>query len=221
MHVPITHELKTKVSARIRDVLLTREIRMNFGVDDISETYQLPKKHPAIIKLLWGEFDHLHGQLPKDWCNELRTDYSGNCQVNLECVGPDGETYTITVNLIGNKNHAILIPPNCSTYHHFSVAYDVCPEVKEFFDRQIEALKIEAKWEKVIEDVQKFLGSTKSLNAALKAWPEVRTFIPNEYLERIDKKAERSAAQTAAQNALAEIDREGAVAAATVAALAA
>jgi hypothetical protein len=220
MHVPITNKLKSDVTNRIRQVLLPRELRLHFGTSDIDETYNLPKKHPAVIKMLWGKHAHLYDKIPKEWCQERRDDYCDKCNVFLDTVDPDGESLTITVNLTG-ANESVLTPPNTGHYQHYKVPYDICPEVQNFFEKQSQAKKIEAKWDKVDEDVAKFLESTKSLNAALKAWPEVRTFIPQEYLERIDKKAERSAAQTAAQNALAEIDREGAVAAATVAALAA
>lgn len=220
MHVPITNKLKEEVSKRIMHVLLPRELRLHFGTADVDETYSLPKNHPAVVKMLWGENAHLYDKIPKEWCTERRDDYSKKCEVYLDSVDPDGESIGIKVNLTG-ANKSVLAPPDSGSYTHYKVPYDICPEVQGFFDKQSQAKKIQAKWSKVDDDVTKFLESTKSLNAALKAWPEVRTFIPKDYLERIDKKAERSAAQTAAQNALAEIDREGAVAAATVAALAA
>jgi hypothetical protein len=220
MHVPITQKLQQEVTKRIMQVLLPRELRLHFGTADVDETYSLPKKHPAVIKMLWGKHAHLYDKIPKEWCEERRTDYSKKCNVYLDSVDPDGESIGITVNLTG-ADKSVWAPPNTGCYTHYKVPYDICPEVQGFFEKQSQAKKIECKWRKVDNDVTKFLESTKSLNAALKAWPEVRTFIPTEYLERIDKKAERSAAQAAAQNALAEIDREGAVAAATVAALAA
>lgn len=48
------------------------------------------------------------------------------------------------------------------------------------------------RWKAVEEQVVKFVGECKSLNEAVKLWPDLRRYLDRDYLERLDKKVERT-----------------------------
>jgi hypothetical protein len=226
MHVGISQELLNKVSHRIRFELKPKDYRLHFGVDDVDNTFKLPSDHPIVSKAIWGKYEHLQAQMPSSWLEKLDFDYSDEADLRLRTKTRDPQLNARGVKFVDicvglKKKREITVPPKCARYTTFDVDQDICPEIKEFFDKKIEDTKFELKWQKIADDVRAFLDSNKSLNAALKAWPELRAFIPADYIARVEKKCERKASREEAERKLAEIDREGAVAAATLAALAA
>jgi hypothetical protein len=77
--------------------------------------------------------------------------------------------------------------------------------------------EIEARWTKVRNDVASFLEHCKSLNEALKLWPDIRIYIPQRYLDKaetVTKKAK--AAESTALEHLKSIDTDNAVASAVM-----
>lgn len=226
MHVAITQKLLSEVGNLIHHKLKPKEYRLNFGVDDIDSTFVLPSNHEIIPRIIWGKHINLQQQMPKEWLEELHWDWNDEATLNLESKINDSELNALGVKKINiqvklKKKRNITVPPKCARFSTFPVDSEVCPEIKEFFDKKVSEEKFELKWRKVRDDVGSFLDSSKSLNAALKAWPELRAFIPAEYLERVDRKVDRKAERAEVERKLAEIDREGAVAAAALAALAA
>lgn len=76
------------------------------------------------------------------------------------------------------------------------------------------------KWNDIREKVLNFVESCKSLNEALKLWPELRMYIPQEYLDRVDRKVTRNKSEdtpSKALEALAGLDTQEIQAAAVVA----
>lgn len=64
--------------------------------------------------------------------------------------------------------------------------------------------EVSARWAAVTEQVYGFLQSCKSLNEAVKLWPDVRRYISDEYLARLDQKTARQSADDARKNAALE-----------------
>jgi DNA polymerase elongation subunit (family B) len=64
------------------------------------------------------------------------------------------------------------------------------------------------RWTKVQDQVLKFLGSCKSLNEAIKLWPDVRRYIPKDYLKRVDTKVEKTKTKSSGADALAGMDMD-------------
>lgn len=54
------------------------------------------------------------------------------------------------------------------------------------------------RWSAVERQVMDFVGKCKSLNEAVKLWPDLRRYIDREYTERLDKKVERIKPETSA-----------------------
>ena len=98
----------------------------------------------------------------------------------------------------GRKNRSIInIPPEAAKQY----GLDLVPKYRE------DCKAIEERYKKVKKDVTSFLESCKSLNEAVKLWPDIRTYIDKHYLERLDKVAEKSEPKkTNAMEVLSQID---------------
>jgi len=63
------------------------------------------------------------------------------------------------------------------------------------------------RWAVVRQQVLNFVDKAKSLNEAVRLWPDLRRYIDDEYLERLDRKEERvKPADSEAAKALAQLD---------------
>ena len=213
MLVRISGELKTDVSSHIHHRLQPKDYKLEFGVEaNVEQTFKLPSSHPVIPKITWGEHLALKNLMPREWLTTL-SHYGGEVTLRLNV---DDTPINVRV-----QGEAPTVPPRCDGAHRFSVSSDICPEIKSFLDLKIREKQFIEKWDRIKRDIRAFLDSAKSLNAALKAWPGLRAFIPDEYLERVEAKVERKASVEAMEKKLAEIDRDTATAAATAAILAA
>lgn len=216
MHVGITQELKSDVSSRIRNFFRRKAYQLEFGCEVLSQTYTMDREHPMLSKIIWGEHEHLLALMPAEWCKRLTSDFDLRVKTKVP-----GREVASSIRIKVRNRTELVAPPGFESFREHTIPYDLCPETKKYFDLSVREEEFEAKWQKIDNDVRNFLKSNKSLNAAIKAWPELRAYIPSDYLERVDKKPERKAQQEKAAQTLAEIDREGAVAAATLVTLAA
>jgi hypothetical protein len=164
--------------------------------------------------LVWGQHNNLRDVIPHEWKREreditLRVDYvsAEGTEQRIEC----------QINFVGSR---LVCPPNAGGYYHTIIVdanyHLVAPYVA--YAKQVH--EIDERWDKVKEQIIKFLKGCKSLNEALKLWPDVRIYIPKQYIERIERKVERASADSSALDILKSIDTDGAVAAAVGARLA-
>lgn len=81
------------------------------------------------------------------------------------------------------------------------------PHLLEPIRQRTDALEeITERWSKVQSQVLSFLDNCKSLNEAVKLWPDVLRYVPDEYKERLERKAVKVVKESAALAALKEID---------------
>jgi hypothetical protein len=81
--------------------------------------------------------------------------------------------------------------------------------------------QVASKWSQIKDKVITFFRSCKSVNEAIKLWPDVRMYIPTEYMERVERKAARGpgSGPSDAMSVLATMNLEEIQAAAVVARL--
>lgn len=169
-----------------------------------------------IVDKVWGDYLHLANQMPQDW-----KAYRDEVNLRVEMPREDGTSYKIdrTMRLVGGIR--MMCPPNTPNYGfriELPADHELMAEYVEY-KKQIDEVTL--RWKKVATEIVKFLQNCKSLNEALKLWPDVRIYIPNEFIVRVEHKVERSAATSTALDVLKSIDTDGAVAAAVGARLAA
>lgn len=81
------------------------------------------------------------------------------------------------------------------------------PRIAEFLQLREQREEVQVRWDKVREQVKTFLNASKSLNEALKLWPDLRRYVPLNYLRRVDQKTEKKVREeSAALAALKALD---------------
>lgn len=164
-------------------------------------------------ELAYGEHMHLMGQVPKEWTKMYRG--HGSFSVNAG----EGEVIEVSTYCDDAVRN---MPPSHRDYRSFTVGLDnprLPQEVTEYVHKARERKAIEQRWNAVSAKVTQFLESCKSLNEAIKLWPEVEHYIPKDYISRLFAKREKSASESRAMEVLGGIDTQELTAAVVIARL--
>lgn len=170
----------------------------------------------VFLEKFWGSYRGLLDQMPESWMRRM-DNINGRCSYEVPNPDKPDETISGSVSREVQFRPPLMLPPNAETYGvYFEVTQDN-PIVAEYvaYDAQVKAAH--QRWRKVEADVVSFLRSCKSLNEALKLWPDVRIYIPQGYLDRAEEKTAKSkAAESRALEVLKSIDTDAAVASAVM-----
>ena len=197
------------VQAVKREISRMKDAEENAFVKPVQEV-EMPRATDDLIQLVWGEHLELKNKMPSDWLAK-----TNSLDIRRRIVHEGIETDArFTVKFA----EQMIAPPGTSTYRHdIFVAEGVYPPLTAVIKYETEMVEIKARWKKVNQQIVDFLQSCKSLNEALKLWPAVSIYIPKTYLDRVGRKVEREVKVSAAQQALAGVDTDAAIAAATTA----
>ena len=209
-YVAISGELKTSVKEQIRNL----ERKDVGAIPDVPSSVSLDTIPEDLKDKVWGEHRHLEAMMPKDW-----KVYRDDLTLKVKFVSDDSIVHNMTFEVMF-KGDTLPCPPNTRPYSFAVEVDEYYPMVAEYLVYRKKVAEVETRWNKVKVDVMKFLENCKSLNEAIKLWPDIRIYIPKQYIERIEKKAERAVSNTSALDILKGIDTDGAVAAAIGARLA-
>lgn len=224
MNVRISQELQSDVRSQINTMRL-QDIQLQLGSSEQDKLFCLSGSSTELINLVWGKHLHLKSQMPTEWMKDLCKDHRPHIWIHVKWdeitdenkpSEPKSKKFQIYV-----KNGSFVVPPRMSSGSEFSVRKeDLTGDLKRINDLNDQYEELCAKWKKISADVITYLRSAKSLNSALKNWMELKAFIPQEYLDRVTAKPERTAERKKAEEALANIDRNLAVTSATMVKLA-
>lgn len=172
-----------------------------FNLPDHIMLSQVTEEHH---RMLWGEHYHLKDQIPTEWKNSTR---------RIDLQAKDSHDVTFSVQLRFPED--VYVPPNVSSWGaHIEVPADH-PLIKDYAEQSSAISEIVKRWEDVKTKVNEFLSNCKSLNEAVKLWPEIKYYIPTAYLERLEEQKPKSVAnESKAQQILKTIDTDSVVAAA-------
>lgn len=195
--VYITRELETRIHNKIvkmRDQEVQIEVPNNDKPIIIDAT-------ELLMQMAWGDYKHVFPQLPKEWLK-----YSKGQDINVITeVAEDGLETKYCVSITGLSNY-YEIPtndrwsaprPSCTrewlqTKLHLTGAQEILDQLVEKETRTV----INEKWDKVASDIRLFLSKCKSLNEALRLWPALKMYVPEEYIDRVNHKVERRQRET-------------------------
>lgn len=167
---------------------------------------------PVFDQPFWKQHLHLKTLIPQDWCEKLT---SATLLVDFSA-GDDkpSETHHLSCNF----DPPVLLPPNGKTYNiSFKMSAEI-PEIAPLIERYKRVNEVEERWKKVHDQVGGFLRKCKSLNEALKLWPQIEMYIPKDYIDRANKKSERTkAGESNAAEMLKEMDTDQLTSAAVIA----
>lgn len=166
-----------------------------------------------VMELLWGDDRAVMTSIPVSFTHQV-----SSIRVNLIIPNEDGTTTDSWKNRTEfyiKPNTGSFVAPNResnpSELTINSLAIDD-PFVKDWMDYKITIRDVNLKWDKLTKQVITFVEGCKSLNEALKLWPDVKLYVPNKYMERVEKKVEKSnAVSSSAMDALKNIDTDFAV----------
>ena len=173
-------------------------------------------------QLIWGEHAELKDKIPETWKTNTAK------LVMQYRVKGENDYNTAFFTLICTQTEGFQAPRTTNiSYYGMDVKFDTeeaCPPIMaEVIEYTKQVTEVDSRWKKVKVQVQEFLNNCKSLNEALKLWPQLEIYIPKQYLERMYKNsaaAKKSAEENAALKALQSIDTDFVVATAVGARLA-
>lgn len=161
---------------------------------------------PRILQVLFGEQWRKMVECPSDWfCSR------GDIDVRIRVENAQGVFIrTCSTYLISSKPHDSFRVPAARAYARVDIStpedFERWPEAAKHRDYWLARNDIEKEWLKVREQVHSFLSQFHSLNKAVKAWEGVRLYIPQNFLDRLDAKVERTKSEINAELAVASID---------------
>jgi hypothetical protein len=199
-YVAISNELIDNVRGEIRG-MARKEL------DTIGPLPKLQGTESFIEQHLWGNLVHLKGQMPSQWKKHCS-------QVILRIHFPDGAVWQDHVTLATPAE----APPDYDFYKTPKVSFQHDdPSIAHIVTQIGNRNDAQKRWQAVESQVLDFLRKCKSLNEGLKLWPDLRMYIHPHYLERVERKVERSTASSGAAEVLKSIDTNQIVAAAVIA----
>lgn len=229
-YVAISQRLIECVSHNILD-MKSREVQLNAKDTPRIESFLTttsvpPESQQAMLKdfsdRAWGDYIEWREKTHPDFCQT-----SDRFGIQIK----DAEGNQVYIDNSSNCQAAyVVVPPHATTYYTTWITltideYKAKPWAKDFLDidvyiEQTNKIKaIQNKWEDIRDKVLDFLDSVKSLNEAAKLWPDIRLYIPQEYLTKLDEKREVAQRKTKERNdnaldILAELEQVGATQAA-------
>ena len=200
-----------------------KDMQLQLGSSDYDKLFYSDGSNTELVNLVWGEHLHLKSQMPTNWMKDLSKEYNPHIYLRVQLASDpasgDSKHVKFRVMVAGKKS--FLVPPRQNSGSEFTMdEKDLIGDLRRLYDLHHQYEELQTKWRKIAEDVLTYLRSAKSLNSALKNWAELKAFIPQEYLDRVAAKPERTAERKKAEEALANIDRNLAVTSATLVKLA-
>jgi hypothetical protein len=195
--VYITKELTKNIERRIYKM---RDREVEIEVPDHEKNITADASE-LLMQMAWGDYKHVFPQLPKEWLKHNKTQ-----DVNVAAAEDEnGNAEKYHFNIVGLQNYYepptadrwSAPRPTCTkawleTKLHLTGAQDMMDQLAQKEIRNT----IFAKWNKVNTDIQAFLDKCKSLNEALRLWPALKMYVPEEYIERVETKVERRKRET-------------------------
>lgn len=160
-----------------------------------------PEFNAAIDKVLWGEYIDLKPRLFK---------FNKTCPVvlTLPITGSDVAVWRVGFEINGpcfskhdNWNAREITKEEIAGLNIYHL--ETMQALRAFIDARYEC---ETRWATATNQVKKFLNAAKSLNEAVKLWPDLRRYIDDDTLTRLDAKTERTKTASAAADVLATVD---------------
>lgn len=166
--------------------------------------------YAAATKQLWSKYEHLRNIVPVEWLKD-----SNRVDVKITDAPSIGE-------LMIEKR--IQMPPNAQAGYGYvevrlklaDLPFDLMAKMAAFNTASTEHAK---KFDQIKAQVVGFLENSRSLNDALKRFPDLALYIPKEFLDRVERKVARAASVLSEPLKGIEIDRGMIVAAGVLGAL--
>lgn len=169
----------------------------------------LSPDNPTILRALWGEHLHLKDLIPTTWKSTVEQ-IRASVRINLS--ETESKTYGYTIGFTSG-----IEAPMTHGYYQIYELQQGTPELADIHAYAANHVEITQRWNMVSSKIINYLESCKSLNEAVKTWPDVSIYVDKEDLDRLEVKREKKAKESAATEALASMNVDELVGAAVIA----
>ena len=201
--VRISSELLTAVS---RNIMAMCNAQVERDAGNEPGNIAIDPYDPRILQALFGEQWRKMVECPSDWFYprddiDVRIEVKSEQGAFIKYCRPD---------FISSKPNVSFRVPYGRSYQTIDISttedFERWPEAAKHRDYWLARDAIEEEWHKVRDQVHSFLSQFATLNQAVKSWEGVRLYIPQNFLDRLDAKVERTKSETNAELAVANID---------------
>lgn len=202
-YVAISNQLMDEVRSKINRM---KEAEVN-SIPAVMDNLSFNTVPHDYEQLVWGEHFHLKDSIPPSWKRNVG-ELCGYAEYTHNGRTLKTRLYIKLANKIG-------VPPDQNSYTAHFYMPETHPDMAPIIERDKQVDDISNKWNAISSKIRDFLGNCKSLNEAVKLWPDVRIYIPQSYMDRMLAKSERTAEKISkASEFLKQIDTDTAIAAA-------
>ena len=197
-YVAISTHFVQRVESKIQYMM---DVELKTLGDEPNKGFDLDDED--IAKAVWGEHYALKALMPVEWCymtinQRIRVPIIGDKAINTEITG----------------TQQTKAPPDSRwVYKEIDGTAPVFAELVGWWARKVEILE---RWTAVRVKVVGFLNECKSLNEAIKLWPDVAIYVHKPDLDRLGIRKER-VKESRALEALRSLDTDSLVGAAVIA----
>jgi len=190
-YVAVSSQFTSDVRGKLRE-MRRRELT---GTQQIE--YKLSGTRTDLLAWAWGEHLHLKEAIPGNWCKVVEN-------INLRFETGERGLFRASAAL----SPPLLVPPTGLPGGTFPIK-PTDPDIAANVARDEQIYDINERWNKVDKQILEFLGKCKSVNEALKLWPQIEMYLPPSYVERVNEKKERvKGGQSEAAEALKNLDTD-------------
>ena len=201
--VRISSELHSAVNSNIM-AMCNAQVERDVGKEP--GNIAIDPYDPRILQALFGEQWRKMVECPSDWFYP-----ADDIDVRIEVRNAKGAVIkTCRPDFISSKPKVPFRVPTGYSYQTIEIStpedFERWPEATKHRDYWLARDAIEEEWCKVRDQVSSFLSQFVTLNQAVKAWEGVRLYVPQNFLDRLDAKVERTKPEIKAELAVANID---------------
>jgi hypothetical protein len=190
--VNITKEFRERVQERIHGM---HRKELATELPNLNKTHQIDANYLYHYGSWGKDYMHLVHQIPKDWLSKIN-----DANISIKGTTDEGKPTSCSIRFAGMN---AIQRPREGYYSnvHSELTYLELVALPDTVLGRAEALEaweenklvvvLDAKWKKVEKDILEFLSKCKTLNEAVRLYPNVRLYINRDDLERLDRKIER------------------------------
>ncbi len=148
----------------------------------------------AVEDVLWQLAPDLKDKMPKEWLSD---------ETSVSVDFPSEEHRTIRYSFASQNGDEIKLPPKFHRWDDVHIPQKHwTPLIREWLSSQhnahVERQKIVDSYHTISSQLTSFMAKHASLNTALKEMPELKLYVPNHYIDKVEKKENRIKAKPSA-----------------------
>lgn len=215
MAIQITDKLLTDIQKQIES-MAQQAIKAEFGSpNDHIPLFPCGEHKDFADRIYWGEHLHLKDKMPSDWMEDIQADRHSDWR-DHPCRVDNSQFKKVELQFsLDTQGQTYFAPPNTTRYKvYFNLTEDssesdpvVGPIVKMLRARSLASIR----WSETATKVTEFLKTCRSLNQAVKVWPEIVNFLPEDRRKRLEEdnkpKVKKERTTPAPEEFLGQIDR--------------